>query len=188
MMRVHKRLLAGIIMLCVSIADAAPLETAPQPQDCQVMGSQSRIDFGTHNRANLAINTRGKLTLGQRSLRINVVCRFPQKMVLSIAGALDGQQFGWGNDAEVRIAVQDAELDNKPIRLSRLQRDGHTAVDAAPILTLFPGDYFTPLAEIGEITGKQLMFTLTAEPELDDSRVTFNRPYNGRSLIILRLE
>lgn len=188
MAQIYRGLLAGVLMMCCDIASAAPLASSPQPQNCQVMGSQNSLDFGTRNRSGLAVNHRGKLTPGQRTVRINVVCRFPRKMVLSVVGNANGQQFGWGDGADVRIEIQDAELDNKPILLSRLQRDGQALADSTPMLTLSPGDYFTPSAKAGQITGKQLTFTLTAEPELDDSRVTFNRPYSGQSLLTIRLE
>jgi hypothetical protein len=188
MTQVSRGLWAGVLMMCSHVAGAAPQTPAPQPQNCQVMGSQNNLDFGTQSRAGLAINNRGKLTPGQRAVRINVMCRFPRKMVLNVVGNATGQQFGWGDGAKVRIEIQDAELDNKPTLLSRLQSNGQVLAGSAPMLTLSPGDYFTPSAEAGQITGKQLTFTLTAEPELDNNRVTFNQPYSGQSLLTIRLE
>lgn len=160
----------------------------PLPQDCLVTGTQNRIDYGTRTRSGLAINNRGKLTPGQRSTRISVVCRYPQKMIVNIAGNATGRQFAWGTSAAMHIKIQDATLDSNPILLSRLEGDYHSFSDGIPVLSVNPGDYFTVSTEGRQITGKQLTFTLTAEPEIDESKVIFNRPYSGQSHLTLRVE
>lgn len=188
MRQIYRLLWLGVLMLSSGLSSAAPLAVTPQPHDCKITGSQSSLDFGKRNRSGLEMNSRGKLTPGQRAIRISVLCRFPRKIVLDITGNAAGRQFIWGNAGEVRIEVQEAELDNRPVLLSRLQRDGLALVGSAPVLTLSPGDYFTPSTSAGQITGKQLTFTLIAEPELDDRRLKLDQPYNGQSLLTIHLK
>ncbi len=186
MTHVFPGLLGGILLMWFCAASSTP--QPPLPQDCLVTGAQNRIDFGTRTRSGLTINSRGKLTPGQRNINISVVCRYPQNMIMSIAGNATGRQFAWGGGAAVRIKIQDTRLDSKPVLLNRLEGNYHSLSDGVTELSLNPGDYFTVSIGGGEVTGKQLTFTLTAEPEIDESRVTFNRPYNGQSLLTLRLE
>ncbi|MCU6359041.1 hypothetical protein [Enterobacter quasiroggenkampii] len=186
MMQVQRRILAGMLLFWIGTGHSTPLP--PEPQDCQITGTQSRVDFGTQSRAGLTANSRGRLTPGQRNIHISVICRFPQSLLLSIAGTIHGQRFGWGDRADLRIQVRDAKLDNKSVLLSRIQGDSRIVSDGAQTLYLNPGDFFTPVSVSGQTAGKQLSFILTAEPELDEREVTFNRPYSGQSLVTLRLE
>nr|WP_154324369.1 hypothetical protein [Pantoea sp. 201603H] len=95
-MKLRRTIIGGGLLLLGGYAMASPPTLQPLPQNCQVTGSQNTLDFGTRTRAQLTLNQWGKLSPGQQFLTISITCRYPKRMVLSVAGKTAGQLFSWG--------------------------------------------------------------------------------------------
>lgn len=178
---------AGLLPFSVSVMADAPVLSPPAQQNCQITGSRNRLDFGTHTRAQLTMNSRGKLTPGQQSVQIAVVCRFPKKMVLSVADSAAGSQFAWGSSGRLRLEIQDMQLDN---RLTTLRRPaGRVAPsESDQPSTLYPGERFSPSRNGEALFGRQLSFILLVSPEWDIAHTPLNQRQDWQSSLTLRLE
>lgn len=98
-----------LVLLCT-------LLTAPYAwsENCRLSVSQPRIDYGAIRTE--ALVERAAVTLGTRSLQLNVLCVEPAQMTLRFIGvAADGQGFRFGRQGRFRLSLKHAQVDGHAV-------------------------------------------------------------------------
>lgn len=138
-------LLSMVLMVSGTVLAVPPLQ--PQlPQECQVTGSRSDIDFGELNKA----------TTLTRKISMAVSCRHPERMRVRLDGGLPGRGFTLEQAGKLSLSLSNARLDNRAVSLRQdLTSPGH----GQPVLAAFPGMRVVP--DDGQESGRLLTFDLT---------------------------
>lgn len=125
-------------------------------ENCRLSLSQPRIDYGVIRREALAESA--TVTLGTRSLQLNVLCVEPSAMALRFIGAADGQTFSFGQQGRLRLSLKHAQVDGRPVEWAMMsQPDGGAGGQ------LLPGQVLVARAAGGLVTGQRL----TAQVDID---------------------
>ena len=143
----------GLLSMLLMVSGAAlAVPSAPPllPQECQVTGSQSDIDFGELNKA----------TTVTRKISMVVSCRYPERMRLRLDGGLPGSGFVLEEAGKVSLTLSNAQLDNRTVSL---RQDLAPAGAGQPVLTAVPGMRFLP--DGGRESGRLLTFDVTVTVE-----------------------
>lgn len=148
-----------LFLLLAGLAHAAPELPQQLPQDCQVTGSQSHVDFGELNRP-----SRSKML--PRQISMVVSCRYSQHMLIRIDGENEKGDFSWEDGGHLRITLSNARLDNRSVSL---RPDAVASGQHPLVLKAAPGMRFLPDGE--QTSGRLLTFDVTVEPELDEFRL-----------------
>lgn len=131
---------------------------------CEVNVSTPKIDYGTRTSGQLkSINSGQQLSLGKRTLTLNVACPFNQVMqvVLRSSRSHDGL-LQFGDYGSMSLKVLGAEVDGKPTQLT-LIKDGIHKRSASDSLELRPDFGMMATREGKAVKGK----TFTAKLEIE---------------------
>lgn len=135
------------MMLMVSGAALAVPPVQPLlPQECQVTGSQSDIDFGELNKA----------TTVTRNISMAVSCRHPERMRLRLDGGLPGRGFVLDEAGKLSLTLSNARLDNRAVSL---RQDLASPGTGLPVLAAVSGMRVVP--DGGRESGRLLTFNVT---------------------------
>lgn len=134
-----------LLMVSGTVLAVPPLQ--PQlPQECQVTGSRSDIDFGELNKA----------TTLTRKISMTVSCRHPERMRVRLDGGLPGRGFTLEQAGKLSLSLSNARLDNRAVSLRQdLTSPGY----GQPVLAVVPGMRVVP--DGGQESGRLLTFDLT---------------------------
>ena len=146
---VRKSFISMLLMVSGAALAVPPVQPL-LPQECQVTGSQSDIDFGELNKA----------TTVTRKISMAVSCRHPERMRLRLDGGLPGRGFVLEEAGKVSLALSNARLDNRAVSLRQdLASPGY----GQPVLAVVPGMRFLP--DSGQESGRLLTFDVTVTVE-----------------------
>lgn len=142
--------LLSMLLMVSGAALAVPPVQPLLPQECQVTGSQSDIDFGELNKA----------TTVTRKISMAVSCRHPERMRLRLDGGLPGRGFVLEEAGKVSLTLSNARLDNRAVSL---RQDLASPGAGQPALAAVPGMRFLP--DGGRESGQLLTFDVTVTVE-----------------------
>ncbi|MEB0047315.1 MULTISPECIES: hypothetical protein [unclassified Pseudomonas] len=117
-------------------------------QDCQVSLSNSTVDFGRviQPSTNDALNAGNMHALGDRVISLNAICPSGSKVVLSLRGAQQGEQFKFAKQGNIRVSLSNAQLDGRRVELAQVKTLGAGPSAAAPSIVASPGDQVIPVS------------------------------------------
>ncbi|WP_248731007.1 hypothetical protein [Pseudomonas sp. MWU13-2517] len=94
-------------------------------ENCRLSLSQSRIDYGVVHRE--ALLESPSVTLGTRTLHLNVLCAEPSAIALRFIGAADGQGFRFGQQGRLRLSLKHARMDGRAVDWALAHLPGEAA-------------------------------------------------------------
>ncbi|HIF6298119.1 TPA: hypothetical protein ACX3LH_000355 [Klebsiella michiganensis] len=142
--------LLSMVLMVSGAALAVPPAPPLLPQECQVTGSQSGIDFGELNKA----------TTLTRKISMTVSCRHPERMKLRLDGGLPGRGFTLEQAGKLGLSLNNARLDNRAVSL---RQDLTSPGTGLSVLAVVPGMRVVP--DGGRESGRLLTFDLTVTVE-----------------------
>ncbi|MDO7895691.1 hypothetical protein [Pseudomonas citrulli] len=101
---------------CLALLLASPAKAEP----CHVSLSQDRLDYGRLHQGELLVDQPGQaeLTLGKRTLNLNVVCAEPTAIALRFDGPGAGAEaFGLGPQGRFTLSLKRPRLDGQAVEL-----------------------------------------------------------------------
>lgn len=125
-------------------------------ENCRLSVSQSRIDYGVIRR-DAQVET-PSVTLGTRTLHLNVLCTEPSAIALRFIGPADTQGFQLGRGGRFRLGLKHAQLDGQVVEWETVHLPGQSANGH-----LLPGQVLVARSAGMPMTGRRL----TAQVEVD---------------------
>lgn len=152
-MKAFRMLCAAVMSLC-----SGPLLAQP----CEVLLSQSEIDYGQLNRTTLKA-VPGHFSLAPRTFYLTVQCPQAQALQLAYRGVADGAAgFRFGEQGQYQLWLGDAQLDGTAVSLGQVQGAGLGVMAVASEMALQPEHALAPVIGGQPARGRRL----TARVEL----------------------
>ncbi len=143
--------------LLLSTALAAP---GVRAENCRLWLSQSRIDYGGIRRE--VFVERAAVTLGTRSLNLNVVCTAPTVMALRFNGvAADAQGFRFGHLGRFRLSLKHAQVDGRAVEGTAAHLSGEPVGGQ-----LLPGQAWVAWAAGVAVVGRRMTALVDIDTDL----------------------
>ena len=154
---------------------------------CSISTGVRVIDYGTQSRWQLQdVGGSQQVTPGKRTLMVSVVCPYTQTMRLSVRGDKAGNgDLRYGERGSVSLHIQNAQLDEQDVQLTKTTPDGVPGGSSVSQLRLQPGDIIAATRN-GIITkGKRFTARVELTPVMaeGDSRVSA-RQYSEANLVL----
>lgn len=146
----------SLVVLCTLLA--AP---GVRAENCRLSVSQSRIDYGAIRREVLVESA--AMTLGTRSLNVNVFCAEPVAMALRFVGAAAAGQegFRFGPHGRFRLSLKHAQVDGRAVGWAVAHLPGEPASGQ-----LLPGQTLVARAAGLPVVGQRLTAQVDIDTEL----------------------
>ena len=161
----------------------------PADTRCSLSAGAPVIDYGSQSRGQLQVGDNPQaLSLGKRTLMVNIGCPFPQNMRLALRGAqgVNGDLLH-GDRGSVNVLVLDAQVDGQAVLLSRTTPDGVLQGGAETGLRLQPGNNFAATQNGHFVQGKSFTARIEIEPVFPESATRVSARQTSESLLILEL-
>ncbi|MGY2377154.1 hypothetical protein ACW9IB_21890 [Pseudomonas sp. SDO524_S393] len=95
--------------------------------NCQLSITQPRVDYGVIRRE--PFDERSRVTLGTRTLHLNIQCDEPSPMMVRFNGvASDGQGFRFGREGRFRLRLKQARVDGLAVQWRERGLPGESAI------------------------------------------------------------
>jgi hypothetical protein len=157
--RPHRLIAAGVLLVAFNSALGA--------DECQLNLSESRLDFGSMNRAAQSDSAAQRL-LGERRLNLTLNCPHPTDLSLfyrALAASAERLQFtGHGSYA---MQVSDGVVDGQAVSLGLLPTNGQPPVAIGAALGWRPGHGIAPVQNGVLLTGKHFSLQLSVSAWAD---------------------
>lgn len=151
------RLLARLTASCAILA---ALNTVQAQDECQLNVSESRLDFGSMNRAAQHDSAALRL-LGERRLSLTFNCPHPTDPSLFYRDlAASAERFQFTEQGSYAIQVSDGVLDGQAVTLGLLPASGQPPVATGAALAWRPGHGIAPVQNGALLTGKHFSLQL----------------------------
>ena len=186
----------GAVLICPAVLMAAPGPPGPNTQPalpadtrCSLSAGAPVIDYGSQSRGQLQTAGNSQtLTLGKRTLMLNIGCPYSLNMRLALRGAqAQNGDLLHGDRGAVKILVLDAQVDGQTVLLTRTTPDGLLQGGAETGLRLQPGDNFAATQNGHLVQGKSFTARIEIEPLLPESATRVSTRKTSESLLILEL-
>ncbi|TFF07373.1 hypothetical protein EXW72_15030 [Pseudomonas sp. BCA14] len=117
----------GVKLKCTGFAlfCAVWMVQGARAENCRLSLSQSRIDYGVVHRE--ALLESPSVTLGSRTLHLNVLCAEPSAIALRFIGAADGRGFRFGQQGRLRLSLKHAQMDGRAVDWALAHLPGEAA-------------------------------------------------------------
>jgi type 1 fimbria pilin len=158
----RQRFFPGAALIPVLAAALAYSSQAQaQTADCTLALSTPTIDFGTLNRATLNQAVRGAVSMGQRSLSIQINCDQPTDMTLFFRAAATGnKRFQLGSLGSYTLHLRDALLDGSTVELGEVPAPGQTPSRIDTALSWRPDQGMAPMRAGVAVPGRSFLAQL----------------------------
>ena len=179
----------GVAMADSEIPGAGIQPALPADTRCSLSAGAPVIDYGSQSRGQLQAGDNPQaLSLGKRTLMVNIGCPFPQNMRLALRGAqgVNGDLLH-GDRGSVYVLVLDAQVDGQAVLLSRTTPDGVLQGGAETGLRLQPGNNFAATQNGHFVQGKSFTARIEIEPVFPESATRVSARQTSESLLILEL-
>lgn len=162
---------------------------APPPDiRCRLTVSPPVVDYGVMSRWQLEETSYG-VSPGTRSLRVSVVCPFPQVMTLRVEG--EGNEacgIRYGERGCLRLRLLDAQLDGNAVVLRHVTPDGRMKESESHRPALYRGQALTPVSQGLPVEGRALTATLDIQPLLMEADVRVSNQQRSETTLTLTVD
>lgn len=165
--------------LCLSLC---LMLLAPQMvlADCQITASQSSLSYGRLSPAERQLQGSSKITLTEKQVVVRAVCDTPSRIRLFVSSATTaGNQFGFGSRGTMNVTASQASLDDRAVRLSKVQTDDGAVTDAGQSAVTLAANDGLAFIDGGEKPASQASVTLTVTPQFENEAITDTTRYAG---------
>lgn len=162
---------AGTVSPATATATAA---AAPAGRRCELMLSESAIDYGAVTRYRLeGHGSARELSFGKRRMALHVTCTTPLLPGLVFRGPSHAGDYRFGPTGKVTLTLSDVQFDGRPVLLGNATMVGELPAQAARSVRFLPGQVIVPVLDGRPARGTRLSAMVDIEPVVprDSSRV-----------------
>lgn len=149
----------------VSGAARAPMTVAPPAERCQLMISESDIDYGSITRYRLESGgNAAELSLGKRRMMLNVTCSSASLLGMVFRGPSSGADYVFGKSGKVTMQLSEAQVDGRPVQVGNAGAAGTMPVSPAATARFMPGQVIVPVIDGKPAQGTRFSAAVEVEP------------------------
>ncbi|RSB24209.1 fimbrial protein [Enterobacter cloacae] len=169
--------------------ESIQIPTLPLDAHCNLSVSNPVVDYGVMSRWQLEDIGTGSLSPGTRSLKLSVVCPYSRTIILRVEGE-SSEQGGlrYGERGITRLRLQDAQLDNKAVKLRTVTPTSVITESGEYTLALNVGQQLAPVIQGRLAEGKVLTAQLEIQPVMAESETRVSSWLHIETMLTLILD